>query len=588
MTASNSRMALGVGSVFSAVAALMAGCGEEFTDCAASRTCAPSTGGNAGEAGAPETSGGKGGKSGAGGGGRTSGGSSGTGGKAQAGEGGESGAAEGGRGGGAPVPTDAGAAGEAGAAGAGGDGPSLPTTCERDTDCNDKNACNGVETCEAGECVVGTPLVCTSEDPGNCAAKCETVNGAAVCGHEGLDADEDGFKSAACTLNPGDDCNDADDSIHPGAAEMCDGVDSDCDKQVDADEDEVQVTGNQTILVARDEPEQDILSASIAGYGEKAAGHSGAPFAVAWTYRVDRCVSWQTNLISREGALSLVRASDSCSSSRYAPIDVIARPEVLTLTTRTQELTPRTAFYDLYDANGGYETAQSTGPNVSSLTGQERSLSYSASEYRLLMFTGLPTSNRVRRLGYSEALEQTVDEVVDPEGAHLAVDAANGSAAWTLRKSPTLDQVYMNINGSSVAVSDGSISASHPLLAWSEDNSFALAWRYADGRMRFKHTTSGCEVNVGDGFPGDLAATLKGYVLISLSEDKRSVVATLISPTCKVGPRAAIARVEDGDDDELSEPKIAVTGGYLRALWKRGTGDDTALESKQFRWDQCE
>lgn len=46
---------------------------------------------------------------------------------------------------------------------------------------------------------------------------------------EGLDADGDGFK--VCGSNP--DCNDSDPSVRPGAAETCDFVDNDCDGTTD-------------------------------------------------------------------------------------------------------------------------------------------------------------------------------------------------------------------------------------------------------------------------------------------------------------------------------------------------------------------
>jgi hypothetical protein len=44
------------------------------------------------------------------------------------------------------------------------------------------------------------------------------------------DADEDGFTDHQCG---GLDCNDADSSINPGAPEVCDGLDNDCDGVTD-------------------------------------------------------------------------------------------------------------------------------------------------------------------------------------------------------------------------------------------------------------------------------------------------------------------------------------------------------------------
>ncbi|MGH8006862.1 MAG: MopE-related protein [Candidatus Binatia bacterium] len=52
---------------------------------------------------------------------------------------------------------------------------------------------------------------------------------------EGLtvDADGDGFSTAGSCGGTQNDCNDSNPIIHPGAAELCDGLDNDCDGQAD-------------------------------------------------------------------------------------------------------------------------------------------------------------------------------------------------------------------------------------------------------------------------------------------------------------------------------------------------------------------
>jgi len=126
--------------------------------------------------------------------------------------------------------------------------------------CDDGDACTEGDTCSGGSCQPGSPVVC---DDGNictddsCAplsgcvftpnsASCDdgddcTMNdvcSAGSCSGVPLDADGDGYVAASCS---GDDCDDNDDSVNPGAFEgphgdaVCaDGVDNDCDGATDA------------------------------------------------------------------------------------------------------------------------------------------------------------------------------------------------------------------------------------------------------------------------------------------------------------------------------------------------------------------
>ncbi len=68
---------------------------------------------------------------------------------------------------------------------------------------------------------------CANPDPANCSVTCVTSD--QQCAIEAKDADGDGYGTTACAFAPGDDCNDNDATVHPGAEEVCNGVDDDCD-----------------------------------------------------------------------------------------------------------------------------------------------------------------------------------------------------------------------------------------------------------------------------------------------------------------------------------------------------------------------
>jgi hypothetical protein len=115
----------------------------------------------------------------------------------------------------------------------------------RDDACDDGNACNGREACrpdigyrDARGCIGGIGVVCNTNDPCILGA-CNSSTG--LCEYWIVDGDGDGYGAAGCQLCDehgvcvfGDDCNDVETAVNPGATEVCaDGVDNNCDDLTD-------------------------------------------------------------------------------------------------------------------------------------------------------------------------------------------------------------------------------------------------------------------------------------------------------------------------------------------------------------------
>lgn len=118
------------------------------------------------------------------------------------------------------------------------DAEPVPPECQTDTDCDDGLYCTGAEACREGRCIAGAPIVCTDGD--QCTDDA-CVEQSRSCVHRAAtrDVDGDGYNGpraghqAGDNGSCGDDCNDANAAIHPGATEICNGVDDNCNLIID-------------------------------------------------------------------------------------------------------------------------------------------------------------------------------------------------------------------------------------------------------------------------------------------------------------------------------------------------------------------
>lgn len=117
-----------------------------------------------------------------------------------------------------------------------------PVTCVTDNDCDDGLWCTGQEVCLEGRCQPGAPVVCmgTTNDP--CAESvCDEDARRCVLRFATEDRDGDRHRAPRPGSRPGDpdrcgdDCDDGNPAVHPGATEVCNGVDDDCNGVIDDD-----------------------------------------------------------------------------------------------------------------------------------------------------------------------------------------------------------------------------------------------------------------------------------------------------------------------------------------------------------------
>jgi hypothetical protein len=157
----------------------------------------------------------------------------------------------------------------------GGDAGELKA-CTHDDDCLDGNQCV-TWACVSDYCAVVAQKDC--DDGDYCTDdSCEESNGQCIHRSKSRDNDQDGSYAplpgktgpAAC----GDDCNDAIASVHPGARELCDGFDNNCDGRVDEGTLEYQPLSSSAVRITDD---------SFIDGGPTGLAYNGSSFGLAFT-----------------------------------------------------------------------------------------------------------------------------------------------------------------------------------------------------------------------------------------------------------------------------------------------------------------
>lgn len=156
--------------------------------------------------------------------------------------------------------------------------------CETDLDCDQNNLC-AIEACIDNACIPSPPVLC--ESPDSChSATCNPETGSCDLTPLTFDVDRDGHLGPLPGFLPGeegacgDDCDDTSALAYPGGAEVCDGVDNDCDGVVD--------NGTEYLAALRGTtPSLTQLAPNYDGSGSRGIAYGEGVFAMSYWGRTD-------------------------------------------------------------------------------------------------------------------------------------------------------------------------------------------------------------------------------------------------------------------------------------------------------------
>ena len=480
-----------------------------------------------------------------------------------------------------------GAAGEPGVtsdAGAAGERP-VPD-CARDADCDDKLVCNGTETCVDGKCAAGT-VPCTNPDTAHCEVTCaEPAVGAtqATCSTRGADKDHDSHRSKLCTPNPGDDCDDGGATVYPGAPEVCDGLDNDCNGKTDLD-DGLALSGTNAAL--------------LASQGETGAYYIGTPqivwapepsvYGVAWSdsnFHVRLAIMESNGAYQRQApplGSAAVDPQIGWSGSAFGLAWSWGLPV---------QAPPKTdVTFQQVDATGKLLGTASTPTNQTLASPKAVGVLYPGAWAQFWRQDSAFT-------GYESSALPIPVSITPPQVPRMAVSGTKVLVAWAdtsgVIKRSIRDQALLSPSDASVSVKSANSFDDNVVVA-AVDNGFAVAWKHDPDTskagdeilMYTELDAEGATVcgpaafpdPIKSGAPSDLAANSSTRVITVSTADAGTDIMQ-VRKGCAWGPRKSVFTVPTGGS--VTAPRIAGGQKGFALVWTQSA--DKTVNTSLFVW----
>lgn len=395
---------------------------------------------------------------------------------------------------------------------------------------------------------------CSAADLANCSAACVTGPTGGACVVAARDGDKDGHTSKACAVAPGDDCDDDNANVYLGAPEICDGVDNDCDGNVDL---------------------KDGLS--LSGTAAMQAYHSQID--LAWSPNEKRFAMLATGV--NFGTLNPTTGATSWNSTTVTELfnEYHIHPQLVWNPSRD-------TFVITFVSSGRAGVDQVW---VFDMTTQ----GVSSNQY---FFTGTGTPSLAVReagdmlLAYSDGsaayiARHSVSNLIDVEDVQskavgLRVAAAGDQSAIVFGEDPPGAVTLVRLNAAIIAGTPVQLSSAghHPDIT-AVTNGYGITWANASGfDYQVVNSSTGAtvcgpthvafgdgELNSGDGVA--IAASQYGTLVLASDVNAKRLELVRFDSACRIVDEAPVHDAATAP----SSPAIAVGGGFVAMSWSEAS-----------------